>query len=480
MKLEPFMGPEARGADPLRMPSGDYTLVVLGGPDDAPPGFLLGPARLSLGAGESDDVFLSGVGVVPNHVRLVFLEGQVTILSATEEVRVDGQTVTAFPAELRPLQTLSLSPDTHLAYGLVGSDWPQPPAWLVDPPPESSGFVSDLETSKGESAISTDRRAVKPRTVRQRVVHSARLGAVVMGVAALLMVAVALGDLIWGNREVVNPGEVAIDRSAEVLQKMIDGAPGSYGRLRLVRREDGAITLRGFLDSEDVYRALAEQVRQQVVSSGGNVRLDALTLGRLEALIRDQIGRYPLGSRVEADSDGLRVMVFGVQTEALDAARLTSELGRLRERVRPVPMDLTIDLVPVGQISQEIAETLTRSPITRELQFTMADSRGIVSGVVAPAAEEEARRILDSLKTQLAERVPLTIDLKVDPKLNFSLVGVALGGEGASASLLQRGRAETFRVGDTVFGTGELREIRRDGVVLAFGRRELFIPLAMR
>ena len=80
----------------------------------------------------------------------------------------------------------------------------------------------------------------------------------------------------------------------------------------------------------------------------------------------------------------------------------------------------------------------------------------------------------------MAQRVPLTFDLKVDPKLNFTLVGLTIGGETSTATLVQRGRVESYRLGEAVFGTGELREIRRNGVVIALGRRELFIPMSAR
>jgi hypothetical protein len=76
-----------------------------------------------------------------------------------------------------------------------------------------------------------------------------------------------------------------------------------------------------------------------------------------------------------------------------------------------------------------------------------------------------------------AERLPLTVDLKVDPKLNFSVVSLTQGGDGSTATLVQRGRTQIFRVGEPVFGVGELTDIKSDGVVLALGRREIFIPL---
>jgi hypothetical protein len=40
-----------------------------------------------------------------------------------------------------------------------------------------------------------------------------------------------------------------------------------------------------------------------------------------------------------------------------------------------------------------------------------------------------------------------------------------------------RGKSQTFRVGDSVFGAGELREVTAEGVVIALGRREMFIPI---
>lgn len=460
----------------IRSETVDYTLVILGSGDGVPPGYLLGASRLSLGAGEADDVFLSGVGIVPGHVRMVFLDGQLTLLSASEAVRIDGMAVTDFPVDLQPLQTLSLSADTHLAYGPVGSAWPTPPVWVGEAllSPQEPELVADGEFAAPARALRT------PRTVKQKVVHSARLGSVVLGVASLLVVVVVLGNLIWGSREVVNPGELAIDRSEQVLQGLLARDPARFGSVRVHRREDGAIALTGFIDSDAAYRDLADQVRQQVVSSGGNVRLDALTRERLEGLVNDQIGRYPLGSQLDITPEDIELTVYGVQTEAIDSTRLMADLSRLRDRIKPRRMNINIDLQPVEVVTFEVTEQLSKSPITREFQFSVGDAGGVISGVVAPAAEAEARNLLESLTQTLSDRLPLTVDLKVDPKLNFSLVGLTLGGNMATATLLQRGRVETFRVGESVFGTGELKEIRRNGVVVAMGRRELFIPMQTR
>ncbi len=454
----------------------EYTLVILGSGDEVPPGYLLGASRLSLGAGEADDVFLSGVGIVPGHVRMVFLDGQLTVLSASEEVRIQGLTVTTFPVDLQPLQTLSLSPDTHLAYGPLGSAWPSPPLW------EATQIVSPQEPDRGidQDPVAPVRAQRAKRTVKQNVVHSARLGSVVLGVAMLLVVVMVLANLIWGSREVVNPGELAIERSEQVLQELLARDPARLGSVRVQRRNDGVIALTGFIDSEDAYRNLADQVRQQVVSSGGNVRLDALTRERLEGLVNDQIGRYPLGSQLDVTPEEIELTVFGVQTEAIDAARLMADLSRLQERVKPRRMSVNFDLQPVEVVTSEITAQLSKSPITREFQFSVGETGGVISGVVAPAAEAEARRLIETLMQTQSDRLPLSFDLKVDPKLNFSLVGLMMGGDAATATLVQRGRVETFRVGEPVFGTGELKEIRRNGVVVAMGRRELFIPIQAR
>ena len=473
MTAEAAMGRPDLLSELVRLENVEYTLVILGAPDEAPPGFLLGPARLSVGAGDADDVFLSGVGVVPGHVRMIFLEGRLTLLSATEEVRIDGKPVSTFPAELAPLQTLSLSPDTHLAYGPVGSEWPLAPEWV------GPAELPDAMGVQPEAApVRTARRRPPPRTVRQQVVHSARLGGVVMGVAALLVVGVVVFNLVWGDHEVVDPAAGAIDRSADVLLDVLSRDPRRFASVRMERRDDGAITVQGFLDSEDAYRGLAEEVRQQVVSSGGNVRLDVLTRERLATLVNDQIARYPLASRIDVAPDAVHVRIIGFQTDAVDPDRLKADLSRLQQRIQPRTLDVTLALEPPPKVLEEISTHLEDSPVTRGFSVSLGETGGNISGLVAPDAEPEARHLLEELVQGYADRVPLSFELKVDPKLNFTLVGLALGGDGDSATLVQRGRAATYRIGESVFDTAELREIRGNGVVVAMGRRELFIPLA--
>jgi hypothetical protein len=465
-------------------------LVILGDAAQAPPGVELGPSRLTLGAGEDDDVFLSGVGVVPGHVQMVFLDGRATVLRATQDIRIDGQAVSQFPVDLHPLQVLSLSADTHLAYGPKGSQWPSPPPWPRQAEDEGeSGSpegamlgsgeeqnVSDFaESSSLEEEESTYERG--SRTRREHVAHSARVGGWTLAAAAVVVVGLVLFDLIWGSREVVQPQAQAIENSEDVLERLLASDPARYKFVKLKRRNDGAISLTGFIDSDEAYRKLADQVRQQVVNSRGNVRLDAMTPDRLNGLVKDLLSRFPMGSRVERQGDQVEVLVFGVQGDPESMKNLQAELGRLAERIHPMKMELSFSVKPGDQLLNEISMELNRRSATRDMQVSLDETGGRINGVVAAAVEGEARATLQDVKQTFAQQLPLNIELKVDPKLNFTVVSLMLGGNESTATLLQRGKSQTFRVGESVFGTGELKDIRNDGVVLALGRREMFIPL---
>ena len=456
----------------------DHALVVLGPPTDVPPGFLLTASRLTLGAGEDDDVFLTGVGVVPGHVNLIFLEGRMTLLSAMEEVRVDGKTVTTFPFEFAPLQALSLSPDTHLSYGPAGSLWPQQPVWaLPEAALESEEAVPTGPTQASQASASDRMRSGKPRSRKDWALLTARMGGVAVGAAALIVCALVAFDVIWGSREVVNPGEMAIDRSEDVLARLLASDPASFSTVKLTVRNDGALAVTGFLPSEVAYRKLAEQARRELVESGGNVRLDAMTSERLSALVRDSLSRLTMGSRLDVSADSVHIHVFGVEPDPVALARLKAELDHLTARVAPYKLELDLRVQTADQFGRDVLAALARSPATRDMQFRLEEGGARITGLVAAAVEVEARAALAELEKDFADRLPLTFDLKVDPKLNFKVVSLALGGDTSSATLAQRGKLQTFRVGETVFGTGELTDIKGDGVMLALGRREVFIPL---
>ena len=459
----------------------EFTLVVLSAADDGErPGFQLGAARLSVGAGENDDVFLNGVGVVPSHVQLIFLEGRVTLMSAAEEVRVDGQAVTAYPFELKPLQAISLSPDTHLAYGEVGSAWPSAPTWRL--PEEEVAEPDAAEAAAGASAAAVAAAAAStldaaPMTARARVIHGARLASVALAAATVVVVGLVVTDLVWGSRETVHSADIVTDRAEEVLSRLLASDPQNYGSVRITARPDGALSLTGFVDSELAFRKLADYVRQEDMNSRGNVRLDAMTAGRMAALVKDHLARFPLDSRVEVTPTAVKLSIFGAATDAEGLDRIKGELARLTTRVAPRKLEVDFRVQPADQLANEVINALGRVGSTRDLQFRIDDEGGRITGLVAAAAESEARAAVAEVQKTFADRLTLIVDLKVDPKLNFSVVSLTKGGEGSTATLVQRGRTQTFRVGEPVFGLGELTDIKGDGVVLALGRREIFIPL---
>jgi hypothetical protein len=451
-------------------------LVVLGNEGEDRPGFMLGDSRLSLGAGTDDDVYLTGVGVVPGHLRLIFLEGRMTLLWAAETVRVDGQPVEVYPLDLKPLQVFSLGPDTHLTFGTAGSSWPAAPVWEVpDESPDPEAATAEQGSASPEGGYQT---GAAPMSRRAQVVHGARWAALALAAATVMVVGLVVTDLAWGVRESVVPGEVAIDRSEDLLQKWLASESASYRSVLLTVREDGTLSLTGFLDSEDAYKKLAQQVRQQSVSSGGNVRMDVLTGPRLEAMVRDILARFPLIARLEISSDRILVIVSGVKLHQDLMDRIESDLARLGARTLPRKLHVEFQVQEGYKLMQQVSAALNQSPTTRDLRFEIDETGGRIAGLVPAAIEVEALAAAHAVKKAFESQLPIAIELKVDAKLNFNLVSLTQGGDAPTAILVQRGKVQTFRVGEPVFGLGELMDIRIDGVILALGRREVFIPLS--
>ena len=274
------------------------------------------------------------------------------------------------------------------------------------------------------------------------------------------------------------PGEVAIDHSQQVLGQLLASSREIFGSVSLTERNDGVLALTGFIDSEEAYARLAEQVRQQSVSSGGNVRMDVLTPGRLEALVRDTLSRFPLAVRTETTAETIQLNVFGVKLEPEIMARVKSDLSRLAPRVNPKTLKIEFNVQEADKILRDITQSLSKSPATRDLRVELDESGGHIVGTVPAALEKEATAAALAIMKTFETQLPLKISLKFDSKLNFSVVSLTQGGEVSTATLVQRGRAQTFRVGDAVFGVGELTDIRNDGVALALGKREVFIPLS--
>lgn len=452
-------------------------LVVLGNDGDDRPGFMLGDARLSLGAGSDDDVYLTGVGVVPGHLKLIFLEGRMTLLSAVEEVRVDGQPVAGFPFDLTPLQVVSLGPDTHLSYGHSGSTWPVAPAW-EQPQVPGEPEPAEAQTAPPSDAEDDHELSARPATRREQFVHGARLAAMGLAAATAVVVGLVVTDLAWGIGPSVVPGELAIDRSEDVLKGVLEADRKNFGTVLMTVRDDGALSLTGFVDTEEAYNKLAEQVRQQLVSSGGNVRMDVLTQGRLDALVRDTLAPFPLAGRSEVAPTEVALDVYGVKLQAETLERVKTDLSRLGARINPRKLDIQFRLEEPHVLTQEVSLALRQSAFTRDVRFEIDARGGQIVGVVPASVETEAVAEAISIQRAFESRLPIFLNLKADTKLDFNVVSITQGGNGSTATLVQRGKAQTFRVGEAVFGVGDLTDIRRDGVLLALGRREVFIPLS--
>ena len=459
-----------------------YILVVLGQDDPELMGYELCSARLRLGAGEKDDVYLSDVGVVPEHIEMIFLDDRITVLKASESIWIDGEPVTRFPFDWSPDSVLSCGPETHLAYGPRGSTWPVTPE-IADGGRAGPENVGDIETAS--TATPTNKRDPHEpvgfhnlsSTPRAHVIHSARLAVLALSAATVIVVMLVAADLLWGTREVINPSDVAIDRSEVVLNALLESDPVNYRSVKLTERPDGALALTGFIESEEAYRNLAEQVRQEDSNSLGNVRLDALTPPRLLALVQDQLAGYALTANLQVSPIAVRLMVTGLEIDSSDLIVMRDRLQRLGNRVAPRSFEIDMQLEDAGRIAQEIEDALRLGATTRELDFKIEADGIHITGLVAGSVEVETRRELEAMRDSFERRFPVVIDIDVDPKINFNVVGLSQGGEIDLATLVQFGNPTTFKQGEPVFGLAKLLEIRSDGVALALGRRKVFLPM---
>jgi hypothetical protein len=459
-----------------------YLLVILGQPEPNEIGFELSSARLSLGAGENDDVYVSDVGVVPGHVEMIFLDGRVTVLSAAETVYIDGQLLKKFPFDWLPLSTLSLGPDTHLAYGAKGANWPVAPEWNAATDMAGEGLTtSENDDFPNDTLDPVDDHAGEFHlpflSPRARAIHSARMTAWALAAATVIVIVFVASDLLWGSREVVHPSALAIDKSELALTRLLKADPANYGSVKLTERPDGALALTGFIESEESYRQLAEQVRQEDFNSRGNVRLDAMTSSRLLALVEDQLTGYPLTSRIDVSAEEVRLTVVGIVIDTEKMQRIRARLSRLASRVAPRDFAIDFQLVSPEQITAEIEAELSLGPITRGLRFSVEDDGGHIRGLVAASVEEETRSAVLEIKNNFADRLRLYVDLQVDEKVNFNVVSLSQGGQASLVTMAQYGNTQTFLAGEAVYGVAKLLEIKADGVALLLGRREIFLPL---
>ncbi|MEK9822054.1 MAG: hypothetical protein VW831_06740 [Gammaproteobacteria bacterium] len=460
----------------------DFILVVLGQEDPEAMGYELTSARLSLGAGEKDDVYLADVGVVPGHIEMIFLDGRITVLSASEAIWADGERLSHFPFEWPAQSTLSFGPDTHLSYGSRGAEWP-----------DANGLRDLIQRESNDAEMGEDTSSIAPAnpspsnefepyhnlpmTPRAQVIHSARLAVWALAAATVIVIFLVVADLLWGTRDVINPSEMAIDRSELALNRLLESDLVSYRSVKLTERPDGALALTGFIESESAYRNLAEQVRQEDSNSRGNVRLDALTSPRLLALVEDQLAGYPVRADLQVTRDEVRLTLVGLALESNDMIAIRDRLQRLGNRVAPRSFEIDMQLEPPEVITREIEDALRLGATTRELSFKIENDGGRITGLVAASVEAETRQDLEAISKSFEQRLPLTLDIQVDEKINFTVVSLSQGGEVPLATLVQYGNPTTFLQGEAVYGRAKLLEIRSDGVALLLGRRQIFLPL---
>lgn len=459
-----------------------FILVVLAQEDPEAMGYELTSARLSLGAGENDDVYLADVGVVPGHIEMIFLDGRITVLRASETIWSDGERVSHFPFEWPAQSILSFGPDTHLSYGPRGTDWPDAVGLRDLIQRGSNGDELVQNTSSDTPAHPPPSNEFEsyhnlPMTPRARVIHSARLAVWALAAATVIVILLVVADLLWGTRDVINPSEIAIDRSELALNSWLESDPVSYRSVKLTERPDGALALTGFIESEEAYRHLAEQVRQEDSNSRGNVRLDALTSTRLLALVEDQLAGYPVSADLQVTRDEVRLTIVGLVLESNDMVAIRDRLQRLGSRVSPRSFEIDMELELPEVITREIEDALRLGETTRELNFSIEADGGRITGMVAASVEVETRQDLETIRKSFQQRLPLSVDIQVDEKINFNVVSLSQGGEVPLATLVQYGNPTTFIQGEAVYGMAKLVEIRSDGVALLVGRRQIFLPL---
>jgi hypothetical protein len=420
--------------------------------------------RLKIGAAESDDIYLNLVGVAPSHVSLVYLGGHMTVLSAGHELRLDGVVQKQFPFDWNPLQVLTLG-SAHLTYGPEDSAWPEVPEIEHEAEPEATA----------EPEVEEFVAPVK-RTAKEHAVISARRGAIVFATAVGLIVIGLLANLLFGSRDIVSPNDLSIEKAYEEISQLLQSDKENFAAIKLEKRIDGALAISGFMEDQKSFLLLADSVRNQAIKTRGNVRFDALSKDKLSEQIKDLIGNYPLRHTMTISGNDIHVDITGVKTPDLDVANLKNELDRINDRITPRVFHHTIQTLDPNDLTKTINAQLASSPLTRNLKFELKNKTPAIRGIVAASAEEQTMQLVRQLTSTMMPRFPITVDITIDQKINFQVSSVVLGGAGAVANITLRGKTESFRVGEQVFGLGELVEIRKDGVVVSSRSKELFVP----
>jgi hypothetical protein len=422
--------------------------------------FTLEAGRFSVGASDRDDIYLSQVGVSPQHLAFVYVGGLITLLSAQGEVRINGSKLSAFPYDLQPLQVLSLG-SAHLSYGVQGSHWPGVPEPVVE------------ETTE----VKAPPPPPPPPTKRQQVVKGATRGIAVLGMTMLVTVAALLYGFVLAPYKVVDPGEGADKSAGDEIINIVRSAPTEFGNIKVDRRIDGALIVTGFVETDQSFRLLSDEIRRHDRATGGNVRFDALSKTKVKELVQDMIGNYPLRYEITDDNGQLDIRVTGIRTDGMDEALLHSELGRLKERLAPKRTSYQLELIDANRAKIMVDDILNRSPLTDPFEFYIEKNVATVRGVVAESAELRLRPLMESVEKELSRVFPLRMRIDVEPRVAFVVDSVYLGPTLPSAVISHKGKTETARQGEAAFGVGELTEVRKDGVVVTIGKAQMFVPI---
>jgi hypothetical protein len=425
----------------------------------------LHPGRLKIGAAETDDIFLNLVGVAPSHVSFVYIDGHITVLSANHEVHLDGLVQKQFPFDWQPLQVLTLG-SAHLSYGPEQSEWPAIP------------LIEEMDDLAEEVKPAVPEYVPPPkRTVKQHAVISARRGGIVIATAVAVIILGLLINLLFGSRDIVSPNDRSIAKAYDDINQLLQSDKEGFSSVKLEKRIDGALSISGFVNDQKSFLLLADSVRNESIKTKGNVRFEALSRDKLSEQIKDLIGNYPLKYTITLSGNDIYAEITGIKTPDLDLANLKNELERINDRVSPRKFHYNITTLDPAELTKSINAKLAASPLTRNLKFEIKNKTAVIKGVVAASAEERTMVAVRNLTSTMMSSYPVVVDIATDPKINFQVSSVMMGGQGTAAILTLRGKSEAFKVGDEVFGLGELLEIRKDGVIVSSKSKELFVPV---
>jgi len=425
----------------------------------------LHPARLKIGAAETDDIYLNQVGVAPSHVSFVYIDGHITVLSANHELRLNGVIQKQFPFDWEPLQVLTVG-SANVSYGPQDGPWPAIPE-IVE------GEVAP------EEPVAEEPEYVPPpkRTVKEHAVVSARRGGVILVTAVAVIILGLAADFMFGSRDLMSPNDRSIEVAYKNISELLKSDKENLSSVKLEKRIDGALSITGFVDDEKSFLLLSDEVRNQSIKTKGNVRFDALSKEKLSEQIKDSIGNYPLKYTLTISGNDIYAEITGIKTPDLDLDNLKNQLERINDRVDPRVFHYTITTQDPTDLTKSINAQLIASPLTRNLKFEIKNKTAVIKGVVAASAEEQTMALVRNLTTKQMANFPVVVDIATDPKINFQVSSILMGPKGGVANLTLRGKSESFVVGNDVFGLGELLEIRKDGVIISSKSKELFVPV---